>query len=67
MTRTIKVHRMGRRGMEIEEVKLDEAKQILQDATTWGWIVANAETKEVIWEIGREVEEIVIVGMLAGG
>jgi len=58
---------MGRRGMEIEEVGLDEAKLILEDATTWGWIVADAKTQKVIWEIGPEVEEIMIIGMLAGG
>ncbi len=67
MTRIIKVHQMGRRGMEIKEVGLDEAKLILEDATTWGWIVADAKTQEVIWEISPEVEEIVIIGMLAGG
>ena len=67
MTRIIKVHQMGRRGMEIKEVGLDEAKLILEDATTWGWIVADAKTQEVIWEIGPEVEEIMIIGMLAGG
>jgi hypothetical protein len=58
---------MGRRGMEIKEVGLDEAKLILEDATTWGWVVADAKTHEVIWEISPEVEEIVIIGMLAGG
>ncbi len=67
MTRTIKVHQLGRSGMEIEEVGLDEAKVILENAATWGWVVADALTQEVIWEIGPEVEEIMIVGMLGGG
>ena len=67
MTRIIKVHQMGRRGMEIKEVGLDEAKLILEDATTWGWIVADAKTQEVIWEINPEVEEIMIIGTLGGG
>ena len=67
MTRIIKVHQMGRRGTEIKEVGLDEAKLMLEDATIWGWVVANAETQEVIWEISPEVEEIVILGMLGGG
>lgn len=58
---------MGRRGMEVKEVGLDEARLILEDATTWGWIVADAKTQEVIWEINPEVEEIMIIGMLAGG
>ena len=67
MTRIIKVHQMGRRGMEVKEVGLDEARLILEDATTWGWMVADAKTQEVIWEINPEVEEIMIIGMLAGG
>ena len=36
MTRIIKVHWMGRGGMEIEEVGLDEAKLILEDAANGG-------------------------------
>lgn len=67
MTRIIKVHQMGRRGMEIKEVGLDEAKLILEDATAGGWVVADAKTREVIWEITPEVEEIMIIGTLAGG
>ncbi len=67
MARTIKVHQMGRKVTEVEEVELAEAKLILEDAATWGWLVANAKTREVIWEIGPEVEEIMIFGMLGGG
>ncbi len=67
MARTIKVHRLGRSGMEIKEVGLDEAKLLLEDAATWGWIVADAKTQEIIWEIGPKVEEIMITGMLGGG
>ena len=67
MTRVIKVHQMGRKGMEIKQVGLDEAKMILEDAATWGWIVADAKTQEVIWEIGPEIDEIMIIGMVAGG
>ena len=67
MARTIKINQMGRGGMEIKEVGLDEAKLIMEDAATWGWLVSDAKTQEVIWEIGPEVEEIMIVGMLGGG
>ncbi len=63
MARTIKIHQMGRSGMEIKEVGLSEAKLILEDAATWGWLIADAKTQEVIWEIGPEVEEIMIIGM----
>ena len=67
MARTIKVHRLGGSGMEVKEVELGEAKLILEDAATWGWIAADAKTQEIIWEIGPEVEEITIIGMLGGG
>ncbi len=67
MARTIKVRRLGRSGMEIKEIGLDEAKLLLEDAATWGWVITDARTQEVIWEIGPEVEEIMILGMLGGG
>ena len=65
--RTVKVHRLSRRGMEVEEVDLTEAEEILEEANTWGWIIADARTQEIIWEIGPNVEEIMIIGMLGGG
>ena len=46
---------------------LDEARLILEEAATLGCIVTDGKTREVIWEIGAEVEEIVILGMLGGG
>ncbi len=58
---------MSRSGMKIKEVELDEAKLILEDAVTWGWIVADAKTQQSIWQIGPEVEEIMIIGILGGG
>lgn len=67
MVRTIKIHELGRSGMEIREVGLDEAKLILEEAATLGWIVADAKTQKVVWEIGPEIEEIMIIGMLGGG
>ena len=67
MARRIKVHQLGRSGMEVKEVELDEVKLILEDAATWGWLVADAKTHEIIWEIGPEVKEIMIFGMLGGG
>lgn len=67
MLRTIKIHHMGRSGMEIKELGLEEAKLFMEDAANWGWIVADARTQEVIWEIGPEVDEIMIYGMLGGG
>ena len=67
MPRTIKVHQLGRSGMEVKEVGLDEAQVFLEDAATWGWIVADARTQQVVWEIGPDTKEIMIIGMLGGG
>ena len=67
MARTIKVHSLSRRGMEMEEVELHEAEKILEEANTWGWIVADARTQEVIWEIGPNVKKIMIISMLGRG
>jgi hypothetical protein len=53
--------------MEVKEVELDEAKLLLEDAATWGWVITDGRTQEVIWDIGPEVEEIMILGMLGGG
>jgi hypothetical protein len=53
--------------MEIKEVGLDEARVLLEDAATWGWIVADARTQQVVWEISPDTKEIMIIGMLGGG
>ena len=67
VVRKIKVHQLGRKGMEVQEVGLDEARLILEEAANLGCIVTDGKTQEVIWEIGAEVEEIMILGMLGGG
>ena len=67
MTRLVKVHEVGRKGLEIREVELDEARRILRDATSWGSIVINAKNREIIWDIGPDIEEIEIVDMVGGG
>ena len=67
MTRTIKVHELGRNGTEIREVDLDEAKLILEDSVKWGGVVADARTREIIWEIDSGVDEILVIGMMGGG
>lgn len=67
MTRKIKVYQLGRKGLEATEVDIDEAKQIIEVAASWGSIVIDVETKEIIWDIGPDVNEIEVVDMLAGG
>ena len=69
MTRTIKVHVMGRNGIEIREVAPQEAERILKEtyADPLGGLVADRRTGEVIWEIGPDVEELFIVNHVMGG
>lgn len=69
MARTIKVHGLGGNGsrIEVRDVELDEARRILEDARKPGWFVVNAKTQEIIWEIGPEIEEIIVYGPIGGG
>ena len=69
MARMIKVHILGRNGMEIKEVNLQEAERILKETydDPYGGIVADRKTGEVIWEIGPDVEELFIMDHMIGG
>ena len=69
MTRLIKVHVLGRNGMEIREVALQEAERILEEtyADPLGGLVADKKTGEVIWEIGPEVDELYVMDHMVGG
>jgi len=69
MARMIKVHILGRNGLEIKEVSLEEAETILEEtyADSLGGLVADRSTGEVIWEIGPNVEELFIVDQMIGG
>jgi len=65
----IKVHILGRDGVEIKEVNLQEAERILKEtyADPFGGLVADRRTGEVIWEIGPNVEELFIMDQMIGG
>ena len=67
MTRTIKVHRLAENASEIREVSVEEAEKILQEANARGNIVVNKKIGEVIDEITPDVEEIILVQVVAGG
>ena len=67
MVRTIKIRELSASGEEIKQVGLEEARLMLKDAVARGWIVVDAKKKELIWEIGENVEEIIIMGILGGG
>jgi uncharacterized membrane protein len=67
MTRTIKVHRLAEDASEKREVSVEEAEKILQEAYARGNIVVNKQIGEVIDEITPDVEEIILVQVVAGG
>ncbi len=66
MVRRIKVHTPG---AEVWEVTVEESKKILEDTykDPMGGVVADLTTGEVIWSIGPDVTEIIIVEPIGGG
>ena len=69
MAGTVKVHIMGRDGEEIREVEFEEAERIVRETyeDPLGGLVADAKTKEIIWEMTPDIKEIVIMGEIIGG
>ncbi len=67
MTRMIKVRTLG--SGEIREVTIQEAEKILEDTYNdpVGGLVADAGTREVIYKISPNVEQIVIMEQMLGG
>ena len=60
---------MGRNGIEIKKVNLQEAERILREtyADPLGGLVSDRRTGEVIWEIGPNVEEVFVMDNMIGG
>lgn len=67
MTQRLKVYRTGDRGIEIEEVDIEEAKKILAEAMAEGRLAVNKGNGEVISELEPDVEELLIVDIVEGG
>jgi hypothetical protein len=67
MTPRIKVRTLGSK--EIREVTIQEAEKILEDTYNdpVGGLVADARTGEVIYKIGPNVEQIIIMEQMLGG
>jgi len=65
----IKVHVLGRNGLETKEVSLEEAEIILKEtyADSLGGLVADRRTGKVIREISPDVEELLIINYIIGG
>jgi hypothetical protein len=67
MAQTIKIERMGDNGMEIEEVTLQEAKEIVKEAYAQGRLVLDKQKGEITEEVSKDTEELLIIKMIAGG
>jgi len=67
MVRMIKVRTLG--SEEIREVNVQEAEKILEDTykNPVGGLVADARTREAIWQISPDIEEIIIIEQMLGG
>ncbi len=67
MARMIKVRTLGK-GM-VEEVDLLEAEKILKRVYNdpIGGFAVDAKTREIIWQIGPDVNEIIILEHWLGG
>ena len=67
--RMIKIHILGRNGLEMKEVNLQEAERILKAtyADSLGGMITDYHTGEVICEIGPDVEELFIFDHMIGG
>jgi len=67
MEKRITVRVMGDK--QTKEVTLEEAQKILDKVYNdpIGGLVADAKTRQVIWSIGPDVEEILIMEKMFGG
>ena len=65
--RIVKVRIASETGTEIKEVSVQEAERILDEAYDAGAVVTNAKTGEVIFYVGKNIEELAVTRILAGG
>jgi len=67
MEKLITIRCMGEK--ETKQVTLQEAEKILEEVydDPIGGLVADAKTRQVIWKVGPDVEEILIMEKMFGG
>jgi len=54
---------------QVREVSFEEARKLLEETydSALGGMVADARTGEVIWRIGPDTDEILIIEQMIGG
>ena len=67
MEKLITIRCMGEK--ETKQVTLQEAEKIVEEVydDPIGGLVADAKTRQVIWKVGPDVEEILIMEKMFGG
>ena len=67
MEKLITVRIMGKK--ETQRVTLEEARKIMEKVydDPIGGLVANAKTRQVIWKLEPDVDEILIMEKMLGG
>jgi len=67
MTRRVKVYKSGDRGIEVEEVDVDQARRLIEEARVQGRCVVDRKIGEVIEDLKPGVEEVLFVDIVEGG
>lgn len=63
----IKVYQTGDRGIEVEEVDLEQAREIVEEARRRGRCVVDKTVGEIITELKPETQEVLIFDIIQGG
>ena len=67
MTRRVKVYKSGVRGIEVEEVDVDQARKLIEEARVQGRCIIDKWIGEVIEDLKPGVEEVLFVDIVEGG
>lgn len=67
MAGKVKVYRSGDKGIEVEEVDIEAAKRIVEQARGQGRCVVDKKIGQVIEDLNPNTEELLIVDILEGG
>ena len=67
MTRRVKVYKSGVRGIEVEEVDVDQARKLIEEARVQGRCIIDKRIGEVIEDLKPGVEEVLFVDIVEGG
>ena len=67
MVQKVKVYRSGDKGIEVEEVDIEAARKIVEEARGRGRVIVDKKIGEVIEDLKPNVEELLIVDIVEGG